>query len=58
MAQAGMAQAQGQTSIIAVGRFIIEQQRQPFGVAQACRFIIVDQVGKSLRHAGQTKLAQ
>jgi hypothetical protein len=58
MSQSRMAQTQRQASVIAVGGFMVEQQRQPFGVAQAGRFIIVDKVSKSLRHSGQTKLAQ
>ena len=37
---------------------MVEQQRQPFGMAEALGFVIAGKVGKGLRHAGKAELAQ
>ena len=58
VSQACMAQAQCQTSVIAVGGFMIEQQRQPFGMTKPSGFVVGRKIGKSLRHAGQAELPQ
>ena len=58
MPQPGMSQAKRQTPIVAIRRFMIEQQRQPFGVAEAGGLIVSGQVGKGLGHAGKAELAQ
>jgi hypothetical protein len=41
----GMAQAKGKAPVVAVGGFMVEQQRQPFGMTQALGFIIAGKVG-------------
>jgi hypothetical protein len=56
--QAGVTKTKREAPVVAVGRFMIEQQRQPFGMAQALGFIIAGKVGKRPCHAGQAELTQ
>ena len=51
-------QAQCKAPVIAPGCFVIQQQSQPFGVAQAGGIAIVVEFGERMGHAGQAELVQ
>jgi hypothetical protein len=53
-----MSQAKRQAPVVAVGSFMIEQQRQPFGMDQADGIVVGCELGEGMRHAGQAELVQ
>ena len=53
-----MTQPKREAPIVAPGCFMIEQQGQPLGMAEACGVTIAVQFGKGMGHPGQPKLVQ
>lgn len=58
VAQLGMTQAKGQTPVVAPGRFVIEQQGQPFGMAETGGIAVALQFGERMGHTGQAELVE
>jgi hypothetical protein len=58
MPQPSLTQTERQATVIAPGGLVIEQQRQPFGMAEAGRFVIGGKIGKRVCHADEAKLAK
>ena len=51
VAQPGIAQAGGQTFVVAMGHLAIDQQAKPVGVGQGCSFTRGFEFGEGLGHA-------
>jgi hypothetical protein len=58
MTQPGVTKAKRQAPVASIGGFMIEQQRQPFGMTKPGGLVVGGKIGKSLRHAGQAELPQ
>jgi hypothetical protein len=58
MAQPGKAQPAAQPAFVAIRRFTVEQQGEPFGVRQRGTGRIGIQLDEGARHAGKPELVQ
>lgn len=58
MTQPGVTEKKRQAAVASTGGFMIEQQRQPFGMTKPGGLVVGGKIGKSLRHAGQAELPQ
>ena len=56
VAQFGVTQPQRQTPVVTPCRLVVEQQRQPFGVAEAGDVRVCIEVGEGMGHAGKAEL--
>ena len=58
LAQSGIAQPGGKPLVAAMGELAIDQQSEPVGMSERGGFVGGLELGKSLGHAGEAKLAQ
>ena len=57
VAQTGVTKTKREAPVVAVGGFMVKQQRQLFGMAQSLGFVVAGKVGKGPCHAGKAELA-
>jgi hypothetical protein len=55
MAQSGEAQAGQKAAVAPVADFLVEQQSEPFGMGERCRFIGCFDLAECLGHAGKSR---
>lgn len=58
MTQLCLAKTKRQAPVVTPGRFMVQQQRQPFGVSETMDLLVVGEALKSFGHAGKAELGK